>query len=243
MKSYGKLWFCWLLFVLCACSAVGNAPNSGATMQAEQTQFVDESTRIASTLRVRGTEVMATAAFAETYVMNADGINRQLAATMRALIPPTDQVIDTSGLVTPGLIARPGELAAATSAPNAPEAAGTVSADSPNVFTEVATAAGVRDSDGCATAPQSEFSSSATEIFVTARVLNATAGTTVSASWAYEGEEVVVSPSFTIEQDDPDFCVWFFIEPVDVTFSAGSWSVQFVVNGAPQQPPASFVIS
>jgi hypothetical protein len=212
-------------------------------MQAEQTEFVDESTRIASTLRVRGTEVMETAAFAETYVANADGINRQLAATMRALIPPTDQVIDTSGEVTPGLIARPGEFAAATQAPSMPDAVETVSPDTPNVFTQVATAAGVRDSDGCAIAPQSEFSTNAPEIYITARVLNATAGTTVTATWSYEGEQVFQSPSFTIEADDPDFCVWFYIEPVDVTFSAGSWSAQFVVNGQPQQPAASFTIS
>lgn len=238
--KYGTLGLCSLLICLGACNALGSA-DTRATLQAEQTAYIEESSRIAETLEARGTEVVATARAAETYVANAEGINRQLAATLRAVNPPTQQVVDTSGQVTPGMIANPGELSAATSIPATPVGGTAVSSDI-NMLTEVNMATGIRQSDGCANDAQTQFPASATSIYLTARVMNATAGTTVSAEWLYEGQLVVQSDGFTISEDAPDFCVWFYIEPTDAPFSPGSWSAQFVINGVPAEPAALFTI-
>lgn len=241
MTYYGRFWLGCLLILLSACSAVGSAPNTSATIQAEQTEFVGESTQIASTLRARGTEVMVTAAYAETYVAISDGVNRQLAATMRALIPPTQQVVDTSGEVTPGLIPRPGELA--TQAPNmAGSSETTVSADLPNMLTEVGAASGVNESDGCTATRQDTFRTNDQVIYATARVLNPVSGTTVSASWAYAGYRFFESSSFTIQTNESALCIWFYIEPSDIQFSPGNWSVRFTFDGVAQEPGVFFSI-
>jgi hypothetical protein len=46
-----------------------------------------------------------------------------------------------------------------------------------------------------------------------------------------------------VPQDDPDFCLWFYLEPSDAPFRAGNWSAQFFSNGVPQQPPAQFTMN
>jgi hypothetical protein len=240
MKHYGKLGLCGLLICLGACNAIGSV-DTRATMQAEQTAYVEEGTRIAGTLEARGTEVVTTAVAAQTYVANVDGINRQLAVTLRAVNPPTQQVVDTSGLVTPGMVVNPGELS--VPAPiSATQSAG-ASGDNTNVFSEIGTAARVRQADDCADGLQSQFSSGDTQIYVTSRVLNARSGTVVIAEWYYNGQLVTPSEPFTIPRDDDDFCLWFYIEPTDAPFSPGDWSAQFVVNGVAIQPVATFTIS
>lgn len=238
--KYWRIGLCGLMFCLGACNAFGSV-DTRATMQAEQTAFVEESTQIQGTLNARGTEVVATARAAQTYVANAEGINRQLAVTLRAINPPTQQLVDTSGLVTPGMNANPGEFAVSTPVPASID--GTPAAgNSFNQMTQVQTAAGVRDADGCASGTQTQFSTGASRIYLTGRILNATAGTQVGAEWLYEGQVVVRSDPFSISEDDPDFCVWFYIEPTDVAFSSGNWSARFLINGTAVEPAASFTI-
>lgn len=229
-----------VLIFLSACNALGST-DARATMLAEQTAYVEESTQVVATLNARSTEVLATSRAAETYVANVDGINRQLAVTLRAVNPPTQQIVDTSGLVTPGMIVNPGVLSAATAVPVSPEG-GTPSSSGVNQMSQVSTAAGVRDSDGCANGTQTQFSAGATSIYLTGHMLNATSGTSVSAEWLYEGQLVTQNEPYTIAQDDPDFCVWFYIEPTDAPFSPGSWSARFLINGVPVEPVASFAI-
>ena len=93
MKHYHKILL--LLIALCLSACSGNTGDNNATLQAEQIAFGLEATQIAVTLRAQGTQVMATAAVAETYAVNMEGINRQLAATRRALIPPTQQLVNS----------------------------------------------------------------------------------------------------------------------------------------------------
>jgi hypothetical protein len=239
--KYWRIALCGLMICLGACNAFGSV-DTRATMQAEQTAYVEESTQISGMLNARGTEVVATARAAQTYVANAEGINRQLAVTLRAVNPPTQQVVDTSGQVTPGMIANPGDLVAATAIPVATTSGTTSAVSDVNQLTEVQTAAGVRDADGCANSTQIQFSTGATSIYLTGRILNATAGTIVSAEWLYEGQVVLQSQGFTINQNEPDFCVWFYIEPTDVAFSPGNWSARFLINGGAVEPSASFTI-
>ena len=242
MRYYIKFAFGCFLLCLCACSSAGSNPGSG-TLQAEQTAFGNESTTISQSLRAQSTQVMGTAVAAQTYIANIEAINRQLAATRRALIPPTDQVIDRSGPVTPGLIADPGEFMPSSSATAPANGDGQGSTGSANEFASVGTASGILEADGCANGMQSQFASSSPAIYLTARILNAVGGSSVGAQWLYEGQVVLESSSFIISEDDPDFCVWFYIEPADVEFSPGSWSAQFVLNGEPVGNPATFTIS
>jgi hypothetical protein len=245
-----QVWFAILLWcgalLAGGCGTLSGADQQG-TLSAELTEFVEESTAIASTLQARTTEIAATSAWSATSVFLLDGINQQLAVTMRAAIPPTRQIVSAEGPVTPGMNAPlPGEWTptplngspAATPDPNV-----TSAADTPNQLTAVGPALAVRESDGCAASVQTMIPASSPRIYATTRILNATAGTSVQASWSLGGAVVFSNNPYTIPQDDADFCVWFYIEPADVNFAPGDWSLQFLINGSPAGSPAEFTLT
>lgn len=228
-------------------AVTGCASDQRTTLESEATAALDEATAIARTVGWRTTEVAGTAAAAATTVFQLDGINQQLAVTMRAAIPPTDQIVQNSGVVTPGMNAPlPGEWTptpppGATSPPGGSVA--TPAPDAVNQVTQVGPALAVRDSDGCAVQIQTSLPASSPRIYATTRVINATAGTSVQATWSSGGQVVFSNTAYTLPADDADFCVWFYIEPADVTFTPGEWSLQFLVNGQPTGSAAAFTLT
>lgn len=236
----------WSALLLSGCGALSGADQQG-TLAVELTQFQGEATAIAQTLQARTTEVAATTAWAATSAFQLDGVNQQLAVTMRAAIPPTRQIVSADGPVTPGMNAPlPGEWtptpidgsSVSTPNPNATPPPGGV-----NQLTTVGPALAVRDSDGCAAGVQTSISASAPRIYATTRILNATAGTSVQASWSSGGSVVFSNNPYTLPTDEADFCVWFYIEPADVNFTPGDWSLQFLINGSPAGNPAAFTLT
>jgi hypothetical protein len=236
-----------LLAVSLAATLTGCAGDQQANLAAEVTAALDEATAIAQTLSARTTEVAGTAAAAATTVFQLDGINQQLAVTMRAAIPPTDQVVFNSAPVTPGLNAPlPGQW---TPTPilgaeaDQPPPGATPAPGAQNQITAVGPALAVRESDGCAVAIQSSIPASSPRIYATTRIVNATAGTSVQAAWSSGGQVVFSNTPYALPADDADFCVWFYIEPTDVTFAPGDWSLQFLVNGQPTGAPTAFTLT
>jgi hypothetical protein len=227
-----------VLVLLCmtGCGAL-NSTDTRGTLAAEATAFVDESTQIALSINQRATQVAATAAIARTDAAFIDGVNVQLAATMRAAIPPTQQIIANSGPITPGMMATLDTPR--TADPNVP----TADPAAVNQLTQVGVALAVREADGCAASLQSSVSATAPRIYATTRILNAAGGTAISASWSSAGQVVYSNSAYQIPQDDDDFCLWFYIEPTDVTFSPGDWQVQFLVNNQPVGAPAAFTMT
>jgi len=231
------------VLLVSGCGVLDGSDQRG-TLAAEATASLDEATAIARTLTWRTTEVAATAASAATVVFQLDGVNQQLAVTMRAAIPPTQQVVQDSGPVTPGYNEPlPGEWTPTPlpgSVPDNTSPGATPPPDAPNQIAQVGPALAVRDSDGCAASIQTSVSASSPRIYATARILNATAGSSVQASWSSGGQVVFSNTPYTLPADDADFCVWFYIEPTDVTFAPGEWSLQFLVNSQPAGAPAAF---
>jgi hypothetical protein len=221
---------------LSACTAFGSTDARG-TAQAEALAFGQESTAIAQAVIAQGTAGMQTALFARTEAANVEGINVRLAETMRAVMPPTQQIVNSQGAVTPGMNAPlPGQF---TPTPGA----GAAGDGTSNLITDVGMALAVRDSDGCAQQVLSQVSAQSSRLYATARVRNALASTQVSVSWLVSGQVVYTNSAYTLPQDDPDFCLWFYIEPVDVSFAPGEWAVQFLVNGQPAGAPAPFTMT
>jgi hypothetical protein len=209
------------------CDSLGLAPlDTPATLEAEGTALSLEVTGLRATLDVRGTQVAATAVAAATYVTELDGINRQMVATLRAAVPPTQQIVQ----------GRTG----AESAQLASAGPGTVS---PGIitFTPTQIASAVSASDGCAQTIITEFGTNAPIIYATTRAFNMRSGTEMSSEWTLDGQ-VVYTFAFTVDVDDPDYCLWFSITPQDVAFTPGQWSVRILANGAPISPPAALVI-
>lgn len=236
-----------ILLTAVGCSALGGEDIPG-TIAVESTAYADEATAMARDLQAQGTAVQTTAVYAQTYVTQMDGINRQMVATLRAAVPPTQQIVqqrDTSQPLISGVEGLPQEEQpgnADASGAGAGAGAGAESGSSGiTEFQPVQTASSVRASDGCADVVTTEFTVDTTTIYATARAFNMHAGTEMSVEWSFGGQ-VVYSWQFTVDVEDADYCLWFSITPEDAPFTPGDWSVRMLANGAPLPAPANFRI-
>ena len=223
------------------CSALSSEDIPG-TVAVESTAYAAEATAMVLDLQAQGTAIYATAVYAETYVTQMDGINRQMVATLRAAVPPTQQVVqgrDTSQPLISGLEGVP--LEAMPDDTQAASGAGAGSSSGITEFQPVQTASSVRSSDGCADVLANEFSVDTPIIYATARAFNMRAGTDMNVEWSFEGQ-VVYSWQFVVDVDDADYCLWFSMTPQDAPFTPGDWSVRMLANGAPLPSPANFRI-
>jgi hypothetical protein len=217
-----------LVLVLAGCEAI-SAPNTAATLQAQNDANIAEATALRATADARVTEVVTTAQAAETAVSYANAINRELLATVRAIVPPTQQIIQSA----PDL-------------PN-PMTTGEVMAESAvggeQRFVTSGTSLAVRDEDGCVTAPQTSFSASGTErIYATVRAYNFVPGTLVRVEWTLDGQ-VVWTESSRINGGGVEFCLWFFLQPAYVPFTPGNWSVNLFADGYAPGAPMNFTMT
>lgn len=218
-----------LVMGIVGCEAL-NTVDVPATLQADIAAYAAEATGIPATLSAQSTAVAVTAVYAETYIAQVDGINRQIVATLRAGMPPTPQIVLGADPSTGTLPLDGGGGAGAGAA-----------AGGFTEFTPPQTASAVRGDDGCAEVVTSQFGTADSIIYVTTRAFNMRAGTDMAVEWTYGGQ-VVYSFNFIVDVDDSDYCLWFSITPEDVAFSPGEWSVRLLANGAPIEPSAAFSI-
>ncbi len=204
------------MFLLSACQVL-NAPDVPATLRIQNAAYVAEATVISESLATRQVEVEATALAASTTVAETGGVNRVLMATVRALIPPTPpRQFGGVSVTTEG------------------------SAEGAQ-FLSTGVTSRKRDSDGCADGFETQFNSTTPTIYVITQAASVEAGTLMQVDWSYEGQMVSQS-SWAVPQAESNFCIWFYIDPATVPFSAGSWSVQLSANGSPVSAPISFSI-
>ncbi|MCL4251550.1 MAG: hypothetical protein KJ065_25595 [Anaerolineae bacterium] len=223
------------------CNALSSEDIPG-TVAVESTAYAAEATTLARDLQAQGTAIYATAVYAETYVTQMDGINRQMVATLRAALPPTQQVVqgrDTSQPLISGLEGVP--LEELPGAAQTPSGAGAGAGSGITEFQPVQTASSVRSSDGCADVLANEFGLDTPIIYATTRAFNMRAGTEMGVEWLFGGQ-VVYSWQFVVDVDDADYCLWFSITPQDAPFTPGDWSVRMLANGAPLPAAATFRI-
>ncbi|MEO8396056.1 MAG: hypothetical protein ABI700_23885 [Chloroflexota bacterium] len=224
--------------IFSACSAL-TPENPAATLQAQRQGFVDEATSIAQAAQVQGTQVIGTAVAAQTYVAQMDGRNQQLIATMAVAFPPTQALIENGGPGTPGQMATPapaGSFGEATLAPTQSGSTGASNSFGDMQFTQVGTAASVRDADDCAVSLVYSFPADVQKVYITTRALNIKAGTQMRVEWYYEGQ-LTHQENYPVPRDDDDFCLWFSLEPTDNALSSGNWSVKLFANDQSTDPP------
>ena len=219
MRYIGFLCLLILGSFLGACQVL-TAPNVPATLSAQNTAFAAEATAIPLSLGETSVAVARTAVAAETNVADVNSVNRQLIATVNAVVPST-------------LAPQVG------SAPIAGD--GQTSNTVPNALVDIGVTARKRDSDGCADGTQSQFAVDVPIIYATTRATSINAGAVVAVEWKYQGQ-VVGSGNYTAPNDETNFCIWFPLDPATVPFTPGSWSVQFTLNGNVVEPTIFFNI-
>jgi hypothetical protein len=95
--------------------------------------------------------------------------------------------------------------------------------------------------DDCPIGNSRVFSSQAQAIYVVARAVNAPRGTQFTSRWLLRNEEVI-RYDFVPDFDIARACIWFYIDPSEVTFTPGPWAVILQVNGQDAAPPVEFTI-
>jgi len=218
-------------YIICVCvmmivSLIGgcgllNAPNVPATLGAQNTAFAAEATLIPQSLEGTAVALVRTAAVAETNVAEINSVNRQLIATLNVVVPPTTAPQVGSAPITNG--------------------AGEGTSAAPTSLVDISVTAHKRDSDGCADGTQSQFAVDTPIIYAITRAPSITSGAVVAVEWKYQGQ-VVGSGSYTVPGDETNYCMWFPLDPANIPFTQGSWSVQFTLNGNPVEPTIFFNI-
>lgn len=234
-----KIGFLAALTLLSACSTL-TPDDPAATLRAEREGYIAEATQIASNILLQQTQSLETVSAVEARLSQVEARNAALLLTLRAAVPPTQQIINDSGIVTPGQVATPAPPGS-TGAANSTAIPGDGAPLGAMQFLSVATALTVRDSDGCADLAASSFAADVRRIYVTARAQNIAQGTVMRVEWFYEGS-ATFSESFTVGVNDDDYCLWFYIEPTETVFSPGNWSVQLYTNEQAIQPNVPFTI-
>ena len=200
------------------CGALA-APDTAATLQAENLGFVREATQIAQEGAANKAVVAATAAAAATRVAELQGVNTVLLATVRAGDPPRQEV---------GVVARTG---------GRPEGL----AEGQRWFVRTGVSTSVRQSDGCVVNPQVSFPADTERIYATVHGYNINAGVVMSVEWLHEGT-VVWRERWPVERNWADICMWFYIDREIVDLKPGSWSARLFADGFQLEEPISFRI-
>lgn len=205
--------------LLAACGSL-SSPDIETTLQAERDGYYAEATAIQATTGADAQRIAGTAIAAQTHVARQNAINAALLGTVRAVVPPTRQVIASfSGVATPAPINQ-GE----------------------RWFVKTGMASAVRQSDGCMEAPEIEFTPSTARIYATFEAFNIQAGTPISISWSHEGQ-VMHQEQFSMDRNASHVCLWFYIEPSIVEFAPGSWAAQLFADGFALGQPMTFNIA
>ena len=156
-----------------------------ATLSVQNTAFAAEASAIPQSLEGTAVALARTAVVAETSVADINSVNRQLIATVDAVVPaaPAPQ----SGV-----------------APVASSGNTTTSDTTASSLVDIGVTQRKRDSDGCADGTQSQFPIDTPIIYATTRAPSINAGEVVSVEWKYQGQ-VVGSGSYTLPQDQNQF--------------------------------------
>ena len=97
-------------------------------------------------------------------------------------------------------------------------------------YTQATTASRVRDSDGCAEDSVSTFTVESEQIYMVVAAQNVQSGTTFYTRWLRDSQLEFETVSWTPQENFDQICIWFYIEPADVIFEPGYWTVEFVAN-------------
>lgn len=240
-------------------------PAAEQTLVADYSGTATEMANIRASATIQSDRLSATLEYAQTAVSAVDAQSTRISATLYATGLPLIDVRDITPLfatpaatafnsvrsappefsITPIMNAQGGAQGNSTllvQPPLTPLAPleNTQDPDAPTISDVVMTSS--VGADDCPTGTTTVFATNAPGIYVSAVGHNLTPSNTIVSRWYFEGSEYTYytwSPSFDIDQA----CIWFYLPGSDVAFSAGNWSVQIELDGAPIGQPALFTIS
>ncbi|MBA3868407.1 MAG: hypothetical protein H0X30_04585 [Anaerolineae bacterium] len=242
--------------LISACSANEGQQTLVADNALLSTQIVD----LRTTATYQADQLQQTQEYIETIVPKANRLRDELASTLQAVgidvtlhpvgsnssfVLATATATSVAGEQQPIIIVEGTSNVASTPIPSDASSAPSGSAVAPTagqpMLFNLVTAEGVGSND-CALASVTSFTADIKQIYVVATAANITAGTKIGAQW-YLNDTVVTKQDFTPKDDINNNCIWFYAEPVDFPFTAGSYRVDLLINDTPVTgAQASFTI-
>lgn len=219
------------LVALTACGPGGLFEDSSqrATREAQSTLYAQTvffvETQASTLVALQATA--ESAAIMGTQVAQLSAQNRSLQATIDAAlagVPPAQNLQPQPPAGQPNQAVQP----SAGSTPLFPNLTPTQVAGA--VYSEATTARFVRDSDGCAEEAVSVFAEDEDRIYMAVKAQNIQPGTTFYTRWLYNNQPQVDTAAWTPDKFFSEICIWFYIEPTDVAFVPGNWSVQLIAD-------------
>jgi hypothetical protein len=203
------------------------------TMEFAQTAVrnVDaQSTRIASTLIVRGTMVVDSS--------NITPIAPTQRAATEGQVAPTPTGV--SGQVVAPIVVGEGSARGSIDLPEPTPVLTALPQITPNVNNSNdtgsspslsnVTLSGAVGGDDCPVSPSSQFSAQDESIYVTAVGNNLTPNNLITSRWMFNGTQVATydwSPPGNVN----GACIWFYITQEGVEFTPGNWGVELTIDG------------
>jgi hypothetical protein len=223
--------------LLAACGPSEQEQVLEARNQALSTQF----TGLQASATVEADRLQVTLDFVATEVARVGTQRGRMIATLQ------DRGVDTSQIPAPNLAGNPTPAATnpinpisnptqALTAPAVTNVQITPASPTPDTsgqprLDNIVTAVGVNPDTDCASGVQTQFASSAPQIYVVANAYNIPQGATLLSRWLRDGAQVAAF-DFVPDSVVDGSCVWFYAEPVDFAFTPGAYSVALEVNGA-----------
>jgi hypothetical protein len=226
MKVY---WLIVTLLGLVGCQTL-SGDDIPATIEAERVAFATEVVQLDRNIgQMRAGAVVTIQAY-ETAAAQIDNVNTVLVATVRAGQPPEPTrivgVFDETSTMSEMAMDDSGSTNLANSTGNMS-------------FTQLAMASGVRNSDGCATGAQNQFSTNIDRVYLTAAVLNLQQGTHFVVEW--RASDVLVDRSeWVADRSASSLCIWAY---TDGPLSVGDWTATLYANGQMIEPVLSFTVT
>jgi hypothetical protein len=232
-----------------ACSS--NEPQQ--TLVAENAMLSTQIVDLRTTATYQADQLQQTREYIETIVPKANRLRDEMASTLQAagidvtqnpVEPNTNFAVvatsiasapNSNGGQQPSIIVEGTSLAPSTQSASDLASASTSGAATPTVgqpmLFNLITAEGVGSND-CALTSVTSFTADTPQIYVVATAANIPAGTTLGAQW-YLGDTQLIKQEFAPKDDISNNCIWFYAEPVDFPFTAGSYRVELLINGTP----------
>lgn len=166
-----------------------------------------------------------------TQVMQLGAQNRSLQGTIDAAfagVSPQQTLVPQPAAPQPGQTLAPN----AGSTPLFPESnPPTPTQVASASFVNATTSTAVSDDNGCAEDSVSVFETSEDQIYMVTVAQNVQPGTTFFTRWQPQGGTSFETVSWSPDEFFDEVCIWFFIEPSDLAFQPGGWSVELIVDG------------
>ncbi|MEQ8677476.1 MAG: hypothetical protein RLP44_14255 [Aggregatilineales bacterium] len=218
-----------LLLLIAGCGALDRTDAVG-TLNADTTIYETQVSQIALDGLSNQTQVAQTVVAAETEVASQSQINRDLLQMVSAGSTPTITISRLNSAQS-----NVGQTGSAN-----PQVTTVPFNSDQQSFVVTGTSTSVDPSDGCMLNARTTFDIDEDQVYMTARALNLAEGTLMAVEWMRDGT-MVWQDTWLVDDNYADICVWFFLIPSYVPFTAGTWSAQFFADNAPIGNAVQFV--